>query len=77
MTTDALIPLARPDLDEREVAAARRAILSGWVTQGPEVERFEHAFAAAVGAKHACACSSGTAALHLALRALVSVTATK
>jgi perosamine synthetase len=64
------IPLTRPWLDEQEAAAARRAILSGWVTQGPEVEAFEREFAATVGAPHACAVSSGTAALHVALLAV-------
>lgn len=64
------IPVARPTLGEEEAAAARRAILSGWVVQGPEVEAFEKEFAAAVGAPLAVACSSGTAALHLALAAL-------
>jgi len=61
------IPIARPVLGEREVEAAQRAILSGWVTQGPEVAAFEREFAAAVGAPHACAVSSCTTALHLAL----------
>src|SRR5437868_1706455 len=65
-----LIPIARPWMDEREAEAARRAILSGWVTQGPEVAAFEKEFAAAVGASHACAVSSCTTALHLALAAL-------
>src|SRR5687767_15622180 len=65
-----LIPVARPWMDEREADAARRAILSGWVTQGPEVAAFEQEFAAAVGAPHACAVSSCTTALHLALQAL-------
>ena len=65
-----LIPVARPWLDERDADAARRAILSGWVTQGPEVAAFEREFAAAVGAPHACAVSSCTTALHLALVAL-------
>ncbi len=64
------IPVARPTLGEEEAAAARRAILSGWVVQGPEVEAFEKEFAALVGAPLAVACSSGTAALHLALLAL-------
>jgi dTDP-4-amino-4,6-dideoxygalactose transaminase len=68
--TGTMIPVARPWMDEREAAAARRAILSGWVTQGPEVAAFEREFAAAVGAPHACAVSSCTTALHVALVAL-------
>jgi dTDP-4-amino-4,6-dideoxygalactose transaminase len=69
VTTTTTIPVARPLLDEREADAARRVILSGWVTQGPEVAAFEQEFAAAVGAPHACAVSSCTTALHLALSA--------
>jgi dTDP-4-amino-4,6-dideoxygalactose transaminase len=57
-------------MDEREVEAARRPILAGWVTQGPEVAAFEREFAAYVGAKYACAVSSCTTALHLALLAV-------
>ena len=64
-----MIPIARPVLGDREVEAARRAILSGWITQGPEVAAFEQEFAAVVGARHACAVSSCTTALHLALLA--------
>jgi dTDP-4-amino-4,6-dideoxygalactose transaminase len=64
-----MIPVARPWLDEREAEAARRAILSGWVTQGPEVAAFEQEFAASVEAPHACAVSSCTTALHVALAA--------
>jgi perosamine synthetase len=64
-----LIPIARPWLDERDADAARRVILSGWVTQGPEVAAFEREFGEAVGAPHACAVSSCTTALHLALAA--------
>ena len=70
MTVSTLIPLARPWMDEREAAAARRVILSGWVTQGPEVAAFEREFADVVGAPHACAVSSCTTALHVALVAL-------
>lgn len=64
---ESLISIAQPWLGEEEAEAARRAILSGWVTQGPEVAAFESEFATFVGAKHACAVSSGTTALHLAL----------
>lgn len=64
-----MIPVARPLLGESEAEAARRVILSGWVTQGPEVAAFEREFAEAVGAPHACAASSCTTALHLALAA--------
>ncbi len=64
------VPVARPHLGQEEVSAAERVILSGWVTQGPEVAALEYEFAAFVGAPHACAVSSGTTALHLALLAV-------
>jgi len=65
-----MIPVAKPLLGDAEVEAAARVIRSGWVTQGPEVAAFERELAAFVGAPHACAVSSATTALHLALLAV-------
>ena len=64
-----MIPIAKPLLDEQEADAVRRVILTGWITQGPEVAAFEREFAACVGSPHACAVSNCTTALHLTLLA--------
>ncbi|MGJ0483993.1 MAG: DegT/DnrJ/EryC1/StrS family aminotransferase [Methylomicrobium sp.] len=65
-----MIPITKPMLGENEAEAARRVILSGWTSQGPEVAAFEKEFAEYVGAPYACAVSSCTTALHLALLAV-------
>jgi len=64
------IPITKPWMGEAEAEAAKRPIMSGWVTQGPEVAAFEQEFAAYVGANYACAVSNCTTALHLALLAV-------
>ena len=63
------IPLARPVLGESEERAIVEVLRSGQLSLGPRLEEFERAFAARVGAPLASAVSSGTAGLHLALRA--------
>ncbi|MCK1607120.1 DegT/DnrJ/EryC1/StrS family aminotransferase [Bradyrhizobium sp. 166] len=65
-----VIPIALPLLADDEADAAREVVLSGWVSQGPQVAAFEREFAALVGAPHACAVANCTTALQLALAAL-------
>jgi len=57
-------------IDEDDIAAVARVLRSDWLTTGPEVDAFEHDFAALVGAHQAVALSSGTAALHAMMFAL-------
>jgi dTDP-4-amino-4,6-dideoxygalactose transaminase len=64
------ITLSELNFDDRERKVVDRVIKGRWLTMGEIVERLEKNFADFMGAKHAIAVSSGTAALHLALRAL-------
>ena len=64
------IPLARPLVGAAEADAVADVLRSGQLSLGPRVPAFEEAFAARIGARHASAVSSGTAGLHLALRAV-------
>jgi dTDP-4-amino-4,6-dideoxygalactose transaminase len=64
------LPFALPDVDSSELSEIKEALDSGWVTTGPKTRQFEAEFAAAVGAKHAIAVNSCTAAMHLALEAI-------
>ncbi len=63
-----MIPVFRPSFDEDEWRALREPLENGWVTIGPKVKEFEQRFAEYVGAHHAVALNSGTAAIHEALR---------
>ena len=66
----AWLPYHRPSIGEEEIAEVIDTLRSGWVTTGAKTKRFEHEFAALLGVPEALAVSSGTAALHLALRVL-------
>jgi dTDP-4-amino-4,6-dideoxygalactose transaminase len=64
------IPFYLPSVGEEEIAEVVAVLRSGWLTTGPKVAEFEQEFAAYVGARHAVAVNSCTAALHLALEAI-------
>ena len=64
------IPLAEPWIGERERELVERVLTSGILALGPFAREFEGAVAALAGRRHGIACSSGTAGLHMAVRAL-------
>jgi dTDP-4-amino-4,6-dideoxygalactose transaminase len=64
------VPFFRPSIDDEEIAAVTAVLRSGWLTTGQQARDFERDFAAYVGARHAVAVNSCTAALHLALEAV-------
>jgi len=64
------LPFHVPAIGDEEIQAVTDTLRSGWLTTGPRVKQFEADFAAFVGARHAIALNSATAALHLSLEAL-------
>src|SRR5690606_30279556 len=64
------LPFALPDIGEEEIREVNEALRSGWLTTGQKTRTFEQRFAEAVGARHAIAVNSCTAAMHLALEAI-------
>ncbi len=63
------IKLSAPDVHESDIQAVNEVLSSGWLSLGPNVEKFEKAFASYLGVEHAVACNSGTSALHMIMRA--------
>src|ERR1700674_4327143 len=70
MSQQTFIPFNRPGIDDAEIDEVVRTLRSGWLTTGGRTAQFEKEFGTYVGARHALAVNSGTAALHLALAAL-------
>src|SRR5437870_4570616 len=64
------IPMSLPDLDETDIQAVVRVLRSDRLALGPQTLEFERSIAEYVGVEHAVAVSSGTAALHLIVKAL-------
>jgi len=65
-----MIPYGRQTISEGDIQAVVGVLRSDWLTTGPEVQKFESAFAEYVGAKYAISFSNGTAALHAAVSSL-------
>lgn len=70
MSQPSPIPYGKQWIDDDDIAAVVATLKSGWITQGPAIERFEKAMAAFCGAKHAVAVCNATAALHIGALAL-------
>ena len=70
MSAEEVIPLAQPVVGELEEKLVAEVLRSGQLSLGPRVGEFERRFAAVVASPFASAVSSGTAGLHLALRAV-------
>src|SRR5688572_26227458 len=70
MTEPVGVPFFRPSITEAEISEVTEVLRSGWLTTGARTLKFEERFAAYVGAAHAVAVNSCTAALHLALEAI-------
>lgn len=64
------IPLSAPDITEAEIEAVTAVLRTSRLSLGPQLEAFEQAMAQYIGVPHAVGVSSGTAGLHLAMRAL-------
>ena len=63
-------PYSKQSIDNRDIRSVLKILKSDFITQGPEILKFEKNFAKYVNSKYAVACNSGTAALHIACQAL-------
>lgn len=68
--SEAFLPFCRPQITDEDIAAVTAVLRSGWITTGPQCAALEEAFCERIGAQHAVAMVSATAAMHLYLHAL-------
>jgi len=71
------IALSAPDISQEDIDAVAAVLRTSRLSLGPKLEEFEHAIARYTGAAHAVGVSSGTAGLHLCIRAWASARETK
>jgi perosamine synthetase len=64
------IPLSSPDITEHEIEVINQVLRTRYLSIGPMIERFEAAMASYIGTKHAVGVNSGTAGLHLCIKAV-------
>jgi len=69
-TRSTFLPFSQPAITQDDIDGVVEVLKSGWITTGPKNVAFEEAFKKYLGAKHACALTSGTAGMHLVLTAL-------
>ena len=65
-----MIPYGRQEICRDDIRSVTRTLNSDWLTQGPNVQKFEDLVAEKVGSNFAIACNSATSALHLACKSL-------
>ena len=64
------LPYSRQNLDKNDIEAVKKVLKSNFLTQGPQIQEFEKSFSSYFNSKYAVACSTGTAALHMAFISL-------
>lgn len=70
MKNNRFLPYSRQYIDQSDINSVINVLKSDFITQGPQIAKFENNFAKKVGAKYAVACATGTAALHISCLAL-------
>lgn len=70
MRRDRFLPFSRPSIGQKEIDEVIDTLRSGWITTGPKAQKFEEAFRAYVGSRHAVALASATGGLHIGLMAM-------